>query len=362
MPMKQLLTLATAMAACTMPATLLAETLAPAETSHSNCLGATRGAHYDNTPAIEIDYRSGRLAVTLLDVEANCCFDQLVPLLERDANRLTFSYTDFGGLCYCMCLYNITGIYDGIEPGIYEIVFNDLYTSLTKTWTVEVAEGTSWRGMAGAPAPEPLVPSAMYATDCKHRYSAPGATRSATEDEYLHYTYRDGLFTVTDTNYWANCCPDSDFNVRLARDGQDVYMSVDYVDGMCDCICPYDVTGEYDQLEPGLYRLHYDPWFDDEHVWEIDLIEGADKSLYFRSASVAVPPASEPASIKADGAAVTVRGAGELQVAVVDAAGRTVMSASGSGTVTLDLAGCVPGWHVVRVKQGAQLTTRPVLR
>lgn len=69
--------------------------------------------------------------------------------------------------------------------------------------------------------------------------------------------------TIEWINYSANCCPEGfSFHIEVAKKGNETEEGVINVyasdeDGMCDCICPYDLKGVFSDITPGLYTLHF---------------------------------------------------------------------------------------------------------
>ncbi len=80
---------------------------------------------YQFTPRYEVEYADGHLFVTWKNVSENCAAIFRHADMIREGNTLTFNhYTVFPSeLMTCMCLFDVTADFEGIEPDHYKLKF-----------------------------------------------------------------------------------------------------------------------------------------------------------------------------------------------------------------------------------------------
>lgn len=115
--------------------------------------------------------------------------------------------------------------------------------------------------------PEPVYTDAedVIASGCKTHYDAPAETAvngrfSDTTSTYCKVSYQDETLTVTWYDFYANCCPEGFKSFIKTYDDhpEDLLISLREEEGMCDCICPYDITAVFAGIKPGSYYLNID--------------------------------------------------------------------------------------------------------
>jgi hypothetical protein len=62
-----------------------------------------------------------------------------------------------------------------------------------------------------------------------------------------------GHLGFTHVNAGFNCCPK--FEAVTYVEGGTIYVVEHEIEGLCDCICLFDLAYEIDGLEPGVYRM-----------------------------------------------------------------------------------------------------------
>lgn len=121
-----------------------AEILEPLDVFFSGCIGSAFVPSEDDDSDkkgmhLKLEYNDGKLVVNILNITENCCITEMVPVLSREGNDLYLEPVyDDDLLCYCMCLFDLTGTYEGIEPGTYTLHFSHWQEY---SWKVDVGEG-----------------------------------------------------------------------------------------------------------------------------------------------------------------------------------------------------------------------------
>lgn len=126
-----------------LPVVASAEVIMPSEQQSSDCKSGTRSDDYQEEDPLSwvMEYSNGRLSITWVNYEANCCLEEEIrSWMEReDGNRLVFNVASDAGMCDCLCKYDVSSSYDGIEPGHYTVVFREYEDYLTVE--VDIEEG-----------------------------------------------------------------------------------------------------------------------------------------------------------------------------------------------------------------------------
>lgn len=99
---------------------------------------------------------------------------------------------------------------------------------------------------------------------------------STSQQECIHYEY-DGVKNLyfTHINADFNCCPE-EIIAETEIKGNNIVVE-EAGDGMCNCICLYDLEYVISSLEPGIYNLQIDSV--DDLELEIDLSESYSGTL-----------------------------------------------------------------------------------
>ncbi|MDA3862505.1 MAG: hypothetical protein PF689_01405 [Deltaproteobacteria bacterium] len=75
--------------------------------------------------------------------------------------------------------------------------------------------------------------------------------------ECIYYNYDGTDLTLVHVNRVLNCCPDEALGITGTVDASGQNLLIDSTDngGLCDCMCPYDVTYEIADFTSGSYYL-----------------------------------------------------------------------------------------------------------
>lgn len=105
------------------------------------------------------------------------------------------------------------------------------------------------------------------ASECKNRVPDTALQAASTTDApdlapAWKISYTEGILTVTWINLYANCCP-TEFITWIEKNEEervlDLFASEDPDSDLpvCDCLCPYDVTGVFTDIDPGLWTFRF---------------------------------------------------------------------------------------------------------
>ncbi len=143
---KTLLIASISMVAATICTSLTnAETIVPSEISNSGCTRAVTTSIYDDEDTgflWSYSYSDSKLTLVWYNLETNCCPQGFGSQIDKEYSNLKFSVWPILGeeLCDCLCTFNITSTYEGIEPGHYTISFV-AYNQAIHTVEIDLYEG-----------------------------------------------------------------------------------------------------------------------------------------------------------------------------------------------------------------------------
>lgn len=104
--------------------------------------------------------------------------------------------------------------------------------------------------------PPPVYGTMLPLTGCK--------TQKAVEGESCIIWEYDGqgLLSIQHVNACLNCCPENSATVTVS--GGEITLDETTVNGLCDCICLFDIDFVVENLQPGEYTIAVD-----EHIGQI---------------------------------------------------------------------------------------------
>ncbi len=173
---------------------------------------------------------------------------------------------------------------------------------------------------------------------------------------YFTVSYTDAVLTIKAYNVLNTCCLYV-YDPQIERDGNELHFFTN-MDGMCDCICIYNVESTYEGIEPGHYTLRFDYL---EEVWEIDLAEGTNATFDLTPGAVA-ESVLKGINFQREGDTLTVLADGDVAVTVTNASGVCVYKVSGKDAVNISLAGLPAGWYAVKAKSATETRGKLIMR
>ncbi len=216
---------------------------------------------------------SGVLTLEHINAEFNCCQDLIyaVITIKNDTIGIAESEDPVGGLCDCMCLFDLNFEITDLPPGVYFIKFDVPYNSwmsrgeepLEFTADLRAAiSDTFCVGRMGYPYPvEPEAEIIEY-TGCKPPADTRGPLESAAASDCLEYSYDGyGHLELVHVNAGFNCCPTTIGGAIDITGFSITILENEVLDNPCHCLCLFDVVygifitrpGEYTVTVKGLY-------------------------------------------------------------------------------------------------------------
>jgi len=112
--------------------------------------------------------------------------------------------------------------------------------------------GCGSSGSIEATGPAPLGIH-VSSTGCKDWDSPPLTGESNSEDCIVWEVPGDDLLLLKHVNTAFNCCPEFEASVDVEKGV--ILITEHETEGLCDCICLFDLGYEIDHLPPGVYRV-----------------------------------------------------------------------------------------------------------
>jgi len=208
----------------------------------------------------------GTLDFTHINAGFNCCPGVISAAIDivDDTIIVTESenYDEFGP-CYCLCLYDVEYYIINLQPGEYtvkiiglELNEGDEYLQFTIDLTAQPT-GEYCLTRDHYPWGYGMSPSGFLTETYGCKTDGEKAD-STLEQDCIVYDYDgNGNLYLTHVNDLFNCCPES---LYATVDFEDNYIIIqEYeTDGLCDCVCLFDLDYQITNLSPGEYTIIVD--------------------------------------------------------------------------------------------------------
>ena len=111
----------------------------------------------------------------------------------------------------------------------------------------------------------------LQVSDCKQNPTGIPKANAQSDIDCIEYWYSDGNLRIKHVNAGFNCCPVLDFAVHV--EGNNIIIEEIEIEGLCSCLCLFDVMYEIQDLAPGAYHLLViEPYLPDgDPVLEFDM-------------------------------------------------------------------------------------------
>lgn len=340
----------------------------PAENdSQSVRLAATPYQDESKDPAFELRYTGGELSINWYNITDACGITYIDTKVEKISdNHLDISLvSDDSLLADCLCLFDAYSYIKGIEPGEYVL------TLLGQDFKVTLEEGFHKMLILNYNASEDgnYITAGADSSDCQHKaiirkeYSEDN-DGPVDEDYYRIYPYygveyNNGHLKVTWYNLSANCAAKFR-NGSLTREGDTLSFNVVqvYASDLATCFCSYDVSAEFDGIEPGNYKLKfYDKEFD------IELTENTKENLYPRGilSGIEAVNGADNAMLLGSDKVLKINTEADYALDIFNVDGLKITSLSGNGSDELDLNSLPIGVYLLRLTTGGRTVTRRIM-
>lgn len=220
----------------------------------------------DDTPSnqdcIKYDYDGvGTLSFSHINAGFNCCTDVAFDITIED-NLINIVPAESGEFCYCLCLFDVELEIVNLPPGEYTIAVTEpclIEGDEPMVFTADLSEATTgeycllrehypWNVLTNSPSG-----SMTGITGCK---SFPPGEKDGTppDQDCIEWNFNgSGLLELKHVNAGFNCCPELDFVITI--EGDVITIEEIEIEGLCDCLCLFDIDFEIVNVTPGMYQI-----------------------------------------------------------------------------------------------------------
>lgn len=185
------------------------------------------------------------------------------------------------------------------------------------------------------------------------------ASRAYYEDSEMSWEieYNDGILSVTWLNFITNCCPE-EIRSWFVREDNDIVLHLAETFGWCNCICSYDVTSTFGEIEPGHYTISF---YGTDVTREIDIEEGCAIVIKAPGACINNLAITELMHITPD-SILHIDTSGTFTVEIYDDAGILRARLDSEGACEIDLTVLSKGIYTARLSSGTKESTLRFVR
>lgn len=174
-------------------------------------------------------------------------------------------------------------------------------------------------------------------------------------------TYVNGILTVTWENFVANCCPYG-FTTWFERDGNNLVFNAQENSALCECICTFNVTSTFGQIEPGHYTITFRRYGEYIFSGAIDIKEGSAISWAPAQSGIrTVGPANDLIKLTPAGM-LHVSTDKEVTVEIYDAAGMIRFRMDSDSSSDIDIKSLPKGIYIAKASAGVNSATLRFVR
>jgi hypothetical protein len=131
-----------------------------------------------------------------------------------------------------------------------------------------------WGIFDGQPVPAEISGELVSHTDCKGFASAKQTSMKISSGEScVEYTFdsETGKLSIKHINAAFNCCPE-DISCTISTVNDTIFIRETEVDGLCNCLCLFDLDIELEGLLPTSYYAKFEePYLDKDEKLEFEI-------------------------------------------------------------------------------------------
>ncbi len=213
----------------------------------------------------------GTLRITHVNAGFNCCPGDLSATISVEDGLILIVEAESEASCHCLCLYDVEYEITDLTPGEYTIRFVELYTDETdEVLEVTVNLYTQPSGVncldrdyypwdAGVVREDPYG-VLLNASGCKDFVDNGAIDNTPSTKDCIDYNYDgESVLLLTHLNAGFNCCPVLDPVITISKNL--IRIEEKEVEGLCDCLCLFDLDYEIRNLKPGEYIIQvFEPY------------------------------------------------------------------------------------------------------
>lgn len=228
--------------------------------------------HTQNEDCMEYKLNSdGILYLKHINAGFNCCPGELFADIEVVDDTIFITEKQARNGCKCLCLYDIDYRVENIEAQTYfikvdELLVDDNEKQLAFTVDLKIKPTGSfcvYRSNYPWDIPAGISVQLDNHTACKS-FTKKSADEYSSGDDAFEFEYKDGTLHCRRINAGFNCCPDGlSVDVELYADTVFIYENEN--DGLCDCLCLYDLNYQINGLSESRYTIKIsEPYLQDD--------------------------------------------------------------------------------------------------
>lgn len=173
--------------------------------------------------------------------------------------------------------------------------------------------------------------------------------------------YTDGILSVTWLNFVANCCPEGFTGWFELEDGNRLIYNLRENEDLCDCMCVFDVTSTFGEIEPGHYTITFRRYVD-FFTAEVDIEEGSRYHFEKAPAGIHSLGASDDLmGLTADGV-LHIAARGEATVDIYTASGAIRTRINTTGATDIDITSLDKGIYIAKMTTSDRSSTLRFVR
>ncbi|MBN2521786.1 MAG: hypothetical protein JXB24_00850 [Bacteroidales bacterium] len=236
----------------------------------------------------DFDALNNKLTIHHINAGFNCCPDSIYCKVSLNNDTIVIQEFEKMPQCYCECLFDLTIELNGIEAKKYCITFEepycgdqpklefylDLETSQADMYCV-IRKQYPWgqTNYEEDPPSSEISGRLISNTGCKSFESDNVKNNIPGTVSCINYVLdpTTGELLVKHVNAGFNCCPDSLYCI-ISVDGDTIVIEEFEKDGLCDCLCLFDLDIKLEGVIPKEYYMKViEPYVEDEEKLYFDL-------------------------------------------------------------------------------------------
>ena len=236
---------------------------------------------------VEYSYNPDQETLQLNHINAgfNCCPGEITADISINGDTISIVENESEYGCKCLCLFDLAYRIEDLAPGIYTISITELYLEegdQPVEFTVDLENQQSgkecfdrdhypWNN--GYYSEEPQGFLTDY-TGCKTVVTDISDTEVPPCLGCAECFYSDNILYINHINAGFNCCPEEIVS-EIHIEGDTIRIREWETEGLCDCLCLFDLKYEIRNIEPGTYTVVFDEQYlcegDDPLTFQITL-------------------------------------------------------------------------------------------
>lgn len=223
-----------------------------------------------NQDCVEYSYDSeGTLRLVHINAGFNCCPGVIKADITIENDTIAIVEKESDPNCRCLCLFDISYRIENLPPSEYTITISELYLNQDDPpveFSVDLSSRQSgrecffrdhypWQDSYSAGDPEGEL---IDYAGCKYDVTNISDLEVPGGLDCVQYLYSNtGILSLKHINAAFNCCPE-EIITDISINNDTIRIAEDEKNGLCDCICLFDLQYELRNIEPGDYTIIFE--------------------------------------------------------------------------------------------------------